>query len=122
MPLRRRINSDGCMSLFEKRDQLKWETISHLTDAYRQLFPKVSREASARSESRSTSEARPSVSYNGTKITLELKRLHCLSKTKSYEATNTPRSYFGIGRLAYTEIDQKAIYVCLPHWNSMVMK
>jgi hypothetical protein len=72
------------MRLFEKRDQLKWETISHLTDAYRQLFPKASREASARSEPRSranTSEARPApdhhsepagVSYNDTKASLDL--------------------------------------------------
>ena len=54
-----RRTATNYMRLFEKRDQLKWETISHLTDAYRQLFPKVNREASARPEPRPTSEAPP---------------------------------------------------------------
>ena len=63
------------MRLFEKRDQLNWETISHLTDAYRQLFPKVNREPRPASEAPPASDhhSEPaSASYNDTKVTLEL--------------------------------------------------
>jgi hypothetical protein len=49
------------MRLFEKRADVKWETISQLTDAYRQLFP---------SRPKPTKPA--TASYRGGKITLDL--------------------------------------------------
>lgn len=84
-----RRTATNYMRLFEKRADLKWETISHLTDAYRQLFPKMSREVSGSSEPRpqgNTSEPPPtpdnhhqpeptepaSASYNGGRVMLDL--------------------------------------------------
>lgn len=80
-----RRTATNYMRLFEKRDQLKWETVSHLTDAYRQLFPKQSRDTPAGPQA-STPEPPPasdhppqpeptepaSASYKGGKVTLDL--------------------------------------------------
>jgi hypothetical protein len=84
-----RRTATNYMRLFEKRDELKWETISHLTDAYRQLFKKASRDTSGGPAPRPQANApepppasdhppRPeptepaTASYRGEKVILEL--------------------------------------------------